>query len=270
MKTAGMYQLNKKSRSISRFEGNSLVDNKILGSKMRLFNGSTSELGSAVTTSLFDVIDSRIELDQKKNRKALAFVLGSVALGTIAGTVLNNVIFDGGKGGGSNHEVGSGKGSTTTLAEKPVASTTIHDNAPTSSPNSIPTTTTGSGSVPESTLPPASGPVGSEIVPPVAPIPPEIPAINPLDQQVTLHVPSGQGFENSIQEQFGLSDAQSYEAFMAMKPHLSGQINTYIENGDIRISAPGDMLLNPQASFALQQYLQQVNAESLTELAETV
>jgi hypothetical protein len=266
-RTAGMYQLNKNSRSITRFEGNSLVDNKIVESKMRSFKGSNSELGSAITSSLFDVIDTRVESDQKKNRKSLAFVLGSVALGTIAGSVINNVIFDKSAGtgtsGSTTTESGSGNSSSTTLLERPSTSSTVSESSPSSVPN--PTETTVSpGSVTDSTSP-ASVP---EVVPTVAPIE-NIPVVNPLEQQVTLHVPSGQGFENSIQEQFGLSDAQSYEAFTAMKPHLEGQINTYIENGDIRISSPGDMLLNPQASLALQQYLAQVNAESLTELAET-
>jgi len=95
-----------------------------------------------------------------------------------------------------------------------------------------------------------TGPEATEAKPPVDESP---------DVQTDLEVGSGSGFEDSIQDQYGLTDEQAHEAFEQMRPYLENSDGTYVAQGDLRIGNPGDFQLNDQAQKALQKYLEDNN-----------
>lgn len=74
-----------------------------------------------------------------------------------------------------------------------------------------------------------------------------------------LDVAKGQGFENSLQEQYGLTDIQARQAYNAMEPYLRGSDGVYAMGNDLGISQAGSFELNEQARHALEQYLQENN-----------
>jgi hypothetical protein len=280
-RTIGMYKLNKKAGTVKAFDATAAdataaSDRKIVEYRFKEASVSTDKLATTVSKGLLDMIDYRVDSDQAKNRKTLAKILGATVIGVTAGAILHS-IFESNGSGGSGHTGGS----PTTEHTSPTTGPTTTDHVTTTSsprPTSVPNSTTSpSNSVPRGTgnskLPPTRGNSNTPTptdgtggnVDPTATSPTQV---MPLPETSVLHVPNGQGFENSIQQQFGLSDAQSHEAFMAMKPYLNGQSNTYMQGSDIRISVAGDMQLNPQASAALQNYLKTLS-ETTEGLPET-
>lgn len=74
----------------------------------------------------------------------------------------------------------------------------------------------------------------------------------------SLSVPQGEGFENTLQQQYGLTDTEASEAFTRMRPHLEGQPGTYLQGTDLRISNPGEFILNEEARRVLEEYLESI------------
>lgn len=87
---------------------------------------------------------------------------------------------------------------------------------------------------------------------------PEAPSAEHQAIDQVLHIDAGQGFENSLQDQYGLSDQQARGAYEAMREHLAGDPQTYMQGSDIRITNPGNFSLNDPAQHALEDYLRSI------------
>ncbi len=75
-----------------------------------------------------------------------------------------------------------------------------------------------------------------------------------------LPVAPGSGFEDSLQNKYGLSDAQARGAYEAMRADLQGANGTYqIGPGNIGVSSPGDFHVPSDAQQDLRSYLQSIN-----------
>jgi|GEM_PF-5463550 len=107
----------------------------------------------------------------------------------------------------------------------------------------------------------AEGAVGDVSAVPAETAPsPAVEAAPPLEPAIPsgLEVPQGKGFEDALQQQYGLTDAQAHEAFSQMKDQIAGSPGTYTEGTDVRISQSGVFELNPAARAELEEYLRSI------------
>lgn len=70
-----------------------------------------------------------------------------------------------------------------------------------------------------------------------------------------LNVPQGKGFEDAIQQQYGLTDSQSREMYVHMEPALRGMQGTYEMAQGIGIVQAGALRLNEEAVRLAEEYL---------------
>jgi len=262
----------------------------------------SKHLSELATGSLMNIIDKRVNNDRSQNNQNQIRQARWGIAGAAAGFAVREVVQhyshgllgngSGRKTGALQEESGSidSTNSIVPTAIETVPSASTSDTIPqagSSTTTSVPETTTGASTEevtpspsdpterPESSVLDASAeealpsadddsivtPAEETVLGKTTPVSPEVEQVDTS----TLKVLDGKGFEDSIQSQYGLSDAQSHEAFMAMKPHLANQEGIY---GDYLISAPGDMTLNPQAAHALQQYLLSLESDELNELPQ--
>jgi hypothetical protein len=116
---------------------------------------------------------------------------------------------------------------------------------------------------------PETGPDTTEVIPAddptieAPPIPedavsdPTIPEIEIDSENITLSgVDSGDGFQGVLKDQYGLDNDQSWQAYLAIKPHLADQDGVYsMGGGNFGLSSSADLQLNAQASAALRHYI---------------
>lgn len=97
---------------------------------------------------------------------------------------------------------------------------------------------------------------------PAGPPTPEDIAGPPAPEIITFDVPENQGFIASIKAEHDLTDDQAFLAYKAMEPHLRGLPGTYLHGNhkEVRVSAPGDLPTNRDATIALQSYLRSIGA----------
>lgn len=93
----------------------------------------------------------------------------------------------------------------------------------------------------------------------------ETPEVAPNLDTIQINVNQNDGFQQVFKNQYGLNDQQSWQAYLAVKPHLGDQAGVYTFGDDFRLSGIGPLELNPQASGALRDFLETIEDEDILE-----
>jgi hypothetical protein len=247
---------------------------------------SAGDLSHVTAESLFDTIDMRAETDKRHNKKRMGMVIGALTVGSVAGLLIGSALND-----DSENAKEVPIETTTTVA---ASTTTVPENTSPSTPattEAAPPTTDNNNDGPTTTVPESdsSTGVGDEgdsgaDEQPEASDEPEPEPITGDDENVqtdsetdpneietktgSINVLDGDGFEDSLQNQFNLTDEQARDAYETIRPYITGQPGTYEVNGDIRIAEPGVFRFNEQAQTALEEYLRNLQHSSVESLPE--
>lgn len=199
------------------------------------------------------ILDFVSEPEKKRNRKGLWLTGAAAASLLIAGLL-------GGSESSDNQFAGNDVVVTTTISEKEAPTTTISTETDSANDQAGNEHIDGSSEAGESES--NTDEMQTDTAPEEAVADSEIIAYKPLN------VPEGEGFENSIQQQYGLDDFHSFQAYKAIEPFVKGATGTYLgPQGDVRISSPGSFILPDPAAQALLDYIHTLEDKELPDAA---